>query len=139
MSNWTHVAGIIRIDDIRVFSTGKEQLNWDEIFGKECHFDSDESVWLDYYDNPETYMPSGSEGTLTKSVWINPKINDVAAYTVSIFGDLCNHNNPKEIIEWFKEVINKHDLWVRNAVITAENEWYGTETWTYYEEGEKWI
>jgi len=137
MSNWTHVAGIIRIDDIgRAFSTENKQLNWDEIFGKECHFDSDESVWKDYYDNPEIYMPSGSEGTLTKSVWVNPNIHNVDAYTVSIFGDLRDHDNPKEIIEWFKEVIKKHELWVRNAVITAENEWYGTETWVFIDEGE---
>jgi hypothetical protein len=136
MSNWTHVAGIIRVDDIRVFSTG-EEINWDKIFGKECHFDSDESIWKDYCNNPELYLPSGSEGTLTKSVWVNPKLNDVAAYTISVFGDLRDHDNPKEIIKWFKEVIKKHELWVRNAVITAENEWYGTETWTYYEE-ERW-
>lgn len=132
MSNWTHVAGIIRIDAFR-FLKG-EELDWDKIFGKECHFDSDKSIWNDYCNHPENYLPSGSEGTLQKLVWINPNINYTASYVVSIFGDLRDHDNPKEIIEWFKNVIRDNDLWVRNAVITAENEWHGTETWTYYEE-----
>lgn len=129
MSNWTHVAGIIRIDAIR-FLEGEEP-DWDNIFGKELTSYAD---WDELESHPERFLPYGSEGTLQKSVWINPNINYTDSYVVSIFGDLRDHDNPKEIIEWFKEVIKKHELWVRNAVITAENEWYGTETWTYYEE-----
>ena len=71
----------------------------------------------------------GSEGSLQISVWDNPDKNCANAYTVSIFGDLRDHDNPQEIINWFKSKIN--NLWIRQAVITVSNEWNGTFTWTY--------
>lgn len=128
MSNWTHVAGIIRIDSMRYF---ENDLNFDDIFGKECLFESSEETWNELYKYPERFLPSGSEGTLQKSVWINKNKSFCAAYTVSIFGDLRDHDNPQEIIDWFERLINENDLWVRNAVITVENEWNGTMTWTW--------
>jgi hypothetical protein len=128
MSNWTHVAGIIRVDRIRVDDDVKE-LDFDEILGKECLSDSSRKVWDDALKNPDKYMPMGSEGSLQKNVWVNPNKGHVASYTVSIFGDLRDHDNISEIIDWFIEKCNL--LWVRNAVITVENELHGTETYTY--------
>ena len=128
MSNWTHVAGIIRINSIRCL---ENDLNFDDIFGKECMFESSEETWNELCKYPERFLPSGSEGTLQKSVWINRNKSCCAAYTVSIFGDLRDHDNPEEIIDWFERLINENDLWVRNAVITVENEWNGTMTWTW--------
>ena len=131
MSNWTHVAGIIRVD---AFRFGNDiTKDFDKIIGKECLWDSPTEVWDDADDNPDEYLPMGSEGSLQKSIWINPDKHSMDSYTISIFGDLRDHDNVKEIIDWFKEKCKK--LWVRNAVITVENEWYGTETYTYiYEE-----
>jgi hypothetical protein len=128
MSNWTHVAGIIRVDRIRV-DDDAEELDFDEILGKECLSDSSRKVWDDALKNPDKYMPMGSEGSLQKSVWVNPNKGHVDSYTVSIFGDLRDHDNISEIIDWFIEKCNL--LWVRSAVITVENEWYGTKTYTY--------
>ena len=71
----------------------------------------------------------GSEGSLQKSVWEDPDRSSVAAYTVSIFGDLRDHDSCDEIIDWFKEKCE--NLMVRNAVITVNNERNGTKTWTY--------
>jgi hypothetical protein len=84
MSNWTHVAGIIRVDRIRV-DDDAEELDFDEILGKECLSDSSRKVWNDALKNPDKYMPMGSEGSLQKSVWVNPNKGHVASYTVSIF------------------------------------------------------
>ena len=128
MSNWTHVAGIIRVDRIRV-DDDAEELDFDEILGKECLSDSSREVWDDASKNPDKYMPMGSEGSLQKSVWINPNKGRVDSYTVSVFGDLRDHDSISEIIDWFIEKCNL--LWVRNAVITVENERYGTKTYTY--------
>lgn len=126
MSNWTHVAGIIRIDCIR---TLEDNPNFDTFIGKECLFEDDESVWIRLDSHPDEFLPAGSEGTLQKSVWINPEKCDIAAYTVSIFGDLRDHDNPKDIIEWFKKKCS--NLCIRQAVITVENELNGTLSWTY--------
>ena len=122
MSNWTHVAGIIRVD-------GFGTVDFDEIIGKECLWDSPGKVWNDAEENPDKYLPMGSEGSLRKSIWKNPDEESLASYTISIFGDLRNHHSTSEIIEWFKKKCDS--LWIRNAVITVTNEYYGTETYTY--------
>lgn len=88
-----------------------------------------EEYWDDALENPSKYLPMGSEGSLQKSVWENPDRSCMDSYTISIFGDLRDHDSISEIVKWFIEKCNL--LWVRNAVITVENEWYGTETYTY--------
>jgi hypothetical protein len=128
MSNWTHVAGIIRVDRIRV-DDDVEELDFDEILGKECLSYSSREVWDDSRKHPDKYLPMGSEGSLQKTVWENPDRGRVNSYTVSIFGDLRDHDNTSEIIDWFIEKCNL--LWVRSAVITVENDLHGTETYTY--------
>jgi hypothetical protein len=129
MSNWTHVAGIIRVDRIRV-DDDVEELDFDEILGKECLNYSSREVWDDARKHPDKYLPMGSEGSLQKTVWENPDRGRVASYTVSIFGDLRDYEGiPSDIIDWFIEKCNL--LWVRSAVITVDNDLHGTETYTY--------
>lgn len=130
MSNWTHVAGVIRIDDLRF---DESILDFDKLIGKECLFDDDNGVWEDAEINPDSYLPMGWEGTLQKSVWVNPDRSCAAAYVVTIFGDLRDHHDPNEIIEWFKNKIKEihKDYWVRDATITARNECNGTVNWTF--------
>lgn len=128
MSTWTHVAGVVRVDAIRIGTIAEP--NWDDIFGKECAYEESRSVWHDLDEHPEKYMPCGSEGTLQKVVWTNPKEHYVAAYTVSIFGDLRDWYDVNAIVEWFKKIVTNDDLNVRNAVITVTNG-YETKTWAY--------
>lgn len=126
MSNWTHVAGIIRIDAFRF----EDKIpDFDELIGRELHFMDTIAKWDDAHKHPEKYLPLGSEGSLMKSVWINPDRGDIAAYTVSIFGDLRDHHDAQEIIDWFKKICDKFT--VRNAVIVVENEINGEISWTY--------
>lgn len=128
MSVWTHIAGIIRVDDIRFTD---EIPNFDIIFGKEWTFDdlwNSTPVYDDFETNPETFMPSGSEGSLTKSVWVNPDRSEMGAYTISIFGDLRDYDTPEKIVEWFKERCN--EVWVRQAIISVETE--GRDPLNYY-------
>lgn len=130
MSNWTHVAGVIRVDDFRIVGEWTSE-NFDDMFGKECLYGDPTPVWDDAIENPDKYLPMGSEGSLQKHVWINPNTSHVAAYTVSIFGDLRDHDSAKKIITWFKEKCDK--CLVRQAVITVYNEHNGVMTYTYDE------
>lgn len=120
MSTWTHVAATVRIDGFR-FSDDQPTPDWDEIFGKECQFDAPSEVWDDCEEHPEKYLPCGSEGTLQKTAWINPDSHMVAAYTVTIFGDLRDYDSPETIIEWFKKIVNSDAIDVRQACITVTN------------------
>lgn len=132
MSNWTHVAGIIRIDALRFDELNKEEemKKFDKLIGKELDYDDFSELYEYASNHPEEYLPLGSEGSLKKLVWINPEKHCMAAYTVSIFGDLRDHDNPNDIIEWFKSVIKRCGM-IRQAIITVKNEWYGTKNFEY--------
>jgi hypothetical protein len=125
MSNWTHVAGIIRVDDLRL----GEDLDFEDLIGREILYESPFEEWENIDKYPERYLPTGSEGSLQMSVWTNPDKSDLAAYTVSIFGDLRDHDNAQEVVDWFKKTCEK--FLVRNAVIVVENERNGQISWTY--------
>lgn len=127
MSNWTHVAGIIRIDEIRF--KPDDVIDFDECIGKELRFDDPIELWKEADEHPEKFMPLGSEGSLQKHVWINPDVSHLAAYTVSVFGDLRDHDDVQGIIDWFKGLCSK--FCVRNAVITVDNEWFGNTIYQY--------
>ena len=135
MSNWSHVAGIIRIDDIRPLNPNI--FDADKLIGKELLFTDSSETWDYAFEHPEEYLPLGSEGSLIKTVWINPKENDMDAYTVSIFGDLRDHHNADEVIEWFKGICDKFKHRIRNAVITIDNEYNGIKTYTYEVQDDK--
>lgn len=132
MSCWTHVAAIVRVDSFRIFEDFDDQIepDWDAIFGKECLFLASREKWEDAMEHPDKYLPMGSEGSLRKTVWVNPDRSHAAAYTVSIFGDLRDYDRPETIIEWFKEIINSVAIDVRQACITVTNG-YSSMVWGY--------
>ena len=119
MSNWTHVAGIIRIDHLGR-CLGEKKYDFSKLIGKEIETDED---FEDAEKNPEKYLPFGSETSLKMVVWENPYKSSLAGYTVSIFGDLRDHDSADEIVEWFKEICAI--FVVRQAAITVQNEQFG--------------
>lgn len=133
MSNWTHVAGIIRIDSVRLEEETVEEATrmFENYFGKELRYHSEDKLWYEADEHPENFLPFGSEGSLTMSVWVNPNLDSITSYTVSIFGDLRDHDDPDAIIEWFKGKCKSEYIYVRNACITAENDLYGSRVWNY--------
>ena len=146
MSNWTHVSGIVRLDSMRGMSGWlKDGIKDDDyslddfykVFGKECLFESPIEVWRDMDENPNDYLPMGSEGSLKLSTWTNPQECHSFSYVVSICGDLRDHDNADMIIEWFKNKIkeidkdDKNNINVRQACITAFNERNGKADWSY--------
>ena len=133
MSIWTHVAGVIRIDDFRL----KGHIpDFDELIGIECRWNDSFSVWDEQEAHPEKFLPMGSEGSLQKTIWINPNTSSLAAYTVTIFGDLRDYEDPDKIIEWFKNKCKtiENIYIIRQATITAETEYIKTVNWTYEED-----
>lgn len=126
MSNWTHVAAVVRIDGIELLGNRPDPY---KIFGKECLWDDICEVWEDADNYPEDYLPMGSEGSLQMSIWENPDKESLASTTVTIFGDLRDHDDPQEIVDWFKEKLKR--VCVRQATITVKNERNGTVNWTY--------
>lgn len=132
MSNWSHVAAIARIDHIAFLGT--PELNFEEIFGKEILFESDEELWEEATEHPERFLPMGSEGSLRMSVWINTNPHALARYTVSIFGDLQDHDDAYGITVWFEKKIEWLEMIgisIRQAIVTAHNEKYGYASWSY--------
>ena len=127
MSNWTHVAAIFRID-----SLPHEGKDFTKIFGKELDYYDSTEKWNEASDHPEHFLPLGSECSLQMSIWENPDKSCMNAFTISVFGDLRDHDSIEEIIKWFDEKCSM--LWIRQAVITVENEWNGTQTKTYGDE-----
>jgi len=131
MSCWSHVAAIFRIDDFRF---GDSPLpDFEALFGKEIRYGSHSSVWEDAERSPEKYLPMGSEGSLRMSFWVNSDPQSLAAYTVSIFGDLRDHEDVGSLIKWFDEKCNTVRM-IRQAVITVENDCYGVRTKAYGED-----
>lgn len=133
MSCWCHVAAVMRIDALRI--DDYKEPDWDELIGKECIWNiSDDETWDDVELNPEKYLPMGSEGSLQKIVWTNPKPYCMNAYTVSIFGDLRDRDDDDadKIIEWFKNKCNQFAI--RQASITVDTGGYGIKTYIYKED-----
>lgn len=129
MSVWSHVAMVFRIDGVKGL---QEEPDFEKVFGQTLLYNDPISKWHDARNNPSSYLPLGSEGSLEMSVWENPDTSCVASYTVTIFGDLRDHEQPEELITWFREKCSK--LWIRQAVITIDNNLSGVITETYGEE-----
>ena len=130
MSIWTHVAAIIRIDTIKGFGMGpqsKEEL--EKVLGPVAKFDGSDEDW-----NSCT-LPCGSEGSLQYAIWENEDEHCVAAFTVSVFGDLRDYDETESIEKWFNEFCGKFPL-IRQAICVAEVEGGETKVFQYKEESE---
>ena len=123
MSVWTHVAGLIRFDAIRIFETthptewiGPTNL-WDE-------------------DNDTSTIPSGSEGSLEYTVIENPEMSALSAYAVSIYGDLRDFSNELEIFDWLNTITEGR--MVRQGIVTCSIENAGTFVFVFNEALKEW-
>jgi hypothetical protein len=107
MSVWTHVAGIIRIDDVRV-------LTGHNLASVLYHFQS--------------LVPGGSEGPLTVTGWENPDVSSLASFTISIHGDLRDFENPWTVVEWLKERC-REPLIIRQGIALIHTEGQEPVVW----------
>ena len=130
MSVWTHVAAVFRIDAPKVGMDGPRingyvRPDWDKVTKKEiydCDWCTEDSYemqrmeesWKEYEEHPERFMPTGSEGSLHRLVWVNPDKCCAARYVVTVFGDLRDYDDHKTIHEWFEWVCS--NCYIRQAV-----------------------
>lgn len=122
MSIWTHVAGIIRIDDTRFDGSNVKEIK----------------------KLVEENLPCGTEGPLEFEIYESPEHSSIAAYVVSIFGDLRYFDSSSDVIDWFKGVCYKVEemksddiFFIRQATITSRTEGRKSENWTFVSEYEK--
>jgi len=146
MSQWTHVAGAVRIDCWN-FEPGwekkqkKEKERIEKMFGIPCKFstvqgESDEELierWGKEY--RLCNVPCGEEGSVLWEFTRTGSSSDISRGIVSIWGDLRDYDNEDEIIKWFKSVIkkfsaghNKYGFDIRDAVLSIEVEFKNTKT-----------
>ena len=116
MSCWTHVAGIIRADDIRLEGSGLKP-DFKDVLGEPLLWEFTEDQW-----ETGTKLPCGSEGSLNYDVIENPDKSCMAAYVIPIYGDLRDFGETEEdlddIKDWFIKSCDK--LLIRNATLYAE-------------------
>lgn len=131
MSQWTHVNGAIRYDALRMpgmpFSTLEEIKT---LLGNTVSFEDDEEVW------DKCNVPCGSEGSIQFLFWQNPRMNDLAAFGVLIFGDLRDFgmDGVPKIKEWFEKVTKTKGLMVRSAILEIKVEYEEPIILRYQEE-----
>lgn len=111
MSRWTHVSGMVRIDHAQFFGPLDVATHF-----RPWHFESDNATIA------ASNMPAGSEGSLKRSIWTNPDSSSLAAYTVSVWGDLRNYGTLDDMLAlqtWFRETCAVFRS-VRQALLMAE-------------------
>lgn len=110
MSQWTHVAGTIRIDTIDHEGVGDRIKN---VLGRTWEYGDDV--------NPDTeYAPSGSEGSIQYMIAENPDEDSMTAFIITFYGDLRHYDNDEHIIAWFEKACDAFHI--RQAVITIDVE-----------------
>ena len=143
MSTWTHVAAVFRVDGAKgdcagPTVNGRVIPDWDKVTGRTIRdapvFNGDDYLiqreemdWADYLKNPDEFVPTGSEGSLQRAVWVNPRRSHAARYTVTVFGDLRDYSDERKVKEWFFSVIDK--CHIRQAVCHCMVDGYGDWTW----------
>lgn len=107
MSKWTHVSGVIRIDDFSFISCRKRNTSKtvEKIIGPMCLFEK----W-----NKHSKLPTGSEGSIEYKVIQNKDESSLARFTVVFYGDLRDYDDLEEIKQWF--------IKLREEIEAADNE-----------------
>jgi hypothetical protein len=105
MSIWTHVNGSIRLDDIRC-NTGGQAPD----VGVGVGWDDEDDAW------ERCDRPTGSEGSVNVEVWTNPMDNCMAAYTVTVHGDLRDYDDVDAIVAYFTRITTNRRFGVRSGV-----------------------
>lgn len=105
MSVWTHVNAQIRLDSIEII-TGSIQEDLEDIIGPMYLPYADEIAleWPITDNENKVKLPTGSEGSLHIKVNKNPEESSTASHVISIYGDLRDFDNYKEIEKWFKNL-----------------------------------
>jgi len=115
MSIWTHVSGIIRIDDYKMFGLSGQKTDLSKVFIR--------NTW--FHRNENGNLPTGSEGSIDVE-FIDRHEDDSTDYmrTVAFFGDLRDYEDLSLIQSWWRNIPNilPESCGIRQAVLLAECE-----------------
>ena len=114
MSQWTHVAGVIRFNALRL----------DQIEGRETN-----GVGKSHPCHTMPLLPEGSEGPLTVEIHENPSLNAMAAYVAVVFGDLRDYSDVNEIRQFFTKWAEKNHVRQACFEIDVEYQDYRVYNW----------
>jgi len=114
MSVWTHVAGCIRIDDMKkmgLLNNQKDEIDLNKIFIR--------NTWNNPNDNGN--MPTGSEGSIDVEITDRNEEGTEYMRVVTLFGDLRDYGKKQceELKKWWYDIPQKlgRDGYIRNAVL----------------------
>lgn len=129
MSTWTHVAGIVRLDYIRLSEDdGAITSIVHSVLGGMVDYNSPMREVM------ACTIPKGSEGSLRYDFLTNSD-ELISSATLVVRGDLRDYDTPNEIFSWFenklKELTKRH-IFLRQAVITVEVEGREPEMKQFY-------
>lgn len=113
MSQWTHVAGLIRVDALRGIAPKGSPINPDleAILGPISTY---------YRPNSASTLPTGSEGSLEYKVIESEHENSLASYTVAIWGDLRDYGSVDAILDWLNKTFA--GLMIRSGIVEVDVE-----------------
>lgn len=132
MSIWTHVNGNIRVDSFR-FDEAAEEKRIRDALGEIITYDHIGLFGNSLGDCPEIRIPCGSEGSLEYEIIANPDKSCIAAYSISVWGDLRSYCDTNEIEAWFNRVVYESDLSIRQAILQVEVEGMENRVFVYDE------
>ncbi len=113
MSQWTHIAGVIRYDAIRVLSIPRGSY--------------DPLIFLSGIE-----LPTGSEGPLQWEVSESPERAALAAYVATFWGDLRDFGSREDVekvVDYFQAIVEGR--LVRQGCFTVDVEYGLTKTYSY--------
>lgn len=119
MSVWTHVNGVVRLNDYSFLSSKRNtRKDVEKIIGPMCLFHN----W-----NENTKLPLGSEGSIEYKVIQSTEESNLARFNIIFWGDLRDYDDLNEIIQWFnnlKKEIESKDTFMqyRDAILSCECE-----------------
>ena len=111
MSWWTQFRTRVVVEKSDSFET-KDQIRSEieQIFGKQCTYDSPRETWDDMWNNRDAYLPSGSEGTGVIEIHNGHYDEDDARHSVwviDIHGNLRDMYDNQETEDWFNKSMRK--------------------------------
>ncbi len=118
MSQWTHVAGIIRIDSmVAVMSRGPDSTedNLRRRLGEIWNYDSD------YIPTSNESTPSGSEGSIQYDIVKTGNKHSLSWGHIVIWGDLRDFDDPNEIYDWLGNslvTIHEGGISIRDIIVS---------------------
>lgn len=152
MSQWTHVAGVIRIDGMPSLvglNQEQERAEIQRMIGNTCGSYDDASKW------DACNVPCGSEGSLQYGYSFYGHDEVVSGFlassslsrgAITIWGDLRDYDDENEIIEWFKGIMakfqpkhpeNKGNFGIRDALLSIRVEGRGKKVCVWNDDKEE--